>query len=98
MKKISLYILLLIPFVCMYGAKNDRDTVLLACDLHCQGCCDKIMKHIAFEKGVRDLECDLRSKTVTVIYDKRKTDTEHLLTAFARIGKPAKIIKKRNEK
>ena len=72
--------------------KSNKQTVLLNCDLHCQGCCDKIMKNIAFEKGVKDLVCDLDKKTVTVTYDTRKTDLDTLLKAFERIGKPAKLI------
>ena len=72
-------------------AKTDKQTVVLSCDLHCQGCCDKIMKNIAFEKGVKDLVCDLQGKTVTVTYDANKTDVETLLKAFAKIGKPAKV-------
>ena len=72
--------------------KNNRQTVLLRCDLHCQGCCDKIMKNIAFEKGVKDLVCDLKTKTVTLTYDTRKTDLDTLLRAFEKIGKPATIV------
>lgn len=72
--------------------KNNKQTVLLRCDLHCQGCCDKIMKNIAFEKGVKDLVCDLKTKTVTLTYDTRKTDLDTLLRAFEKIGKPATIV------
>ncbi len=71
--------------------KSNKQTVVLQCDLHCKGCCDKIMKNIAFEKGVKDLVCDLDKKTVTVTYDTRKTDLDTLLAAFARIGKPATL-------
>ena len=60
---------------------NNRQTVVLSCDLHCQGCCDKIMKNIAFEKGVKDLVCDLDTKT----------DLPTLLKAFEKIHKPAKV-------
>ena len=72
--------------------KSSKQTVLLNCDLHCQGCCDKIMKNIAFEKGVKDIVCDLDTKTVAVTFDTRKTNLDTLLAAFARIGKPAKLI------
>lgn len=72
--------------------QSNKRTVVLHCDLHCQGCCDKIMKNIAWEKGVKDLVCDLRKKTVTVTYDTRKTDLETLLKAFERIGKPATLM------
>ncbi len=72
--------------------QSNKQTVVLHCDLHCQGCCDKIMKNIAFEKGVKDLVCDLKTKTVTVTYDTRKTDLDTLLQAFSRIGKPATVV------
>lgn len=72
-------------------AKPDKQVVVLTCDLHCQGCCDKIMKNIAWEKGVKDLQCDLKTKTVTVTYDAKKTDVPTLLKAFEKIGKPAKV-------
>ena len=72
--------------------QSNKQTVVLHCDLHCQGCCDKIMKNIAFEKGVKDIVCDLPGKTVAVTYDANKTDVETLLKAFAKIGKPAKVI------
>jgi len=92
MKKIIVLILALIPFMGIYAAKTDNQTVVLSCDLHCQGCCDKIMKNIAFEKGVKDIICDLKTKTVKVTFDTRKTDVETLLKAFERIKKPATVL------
>lgn len=71
--------------------RSNRQTVVLSCDLHCQGCCNKIMKNIAFEKGVKDLVCDLKTKTVTVTFDAAKTDVPTLLKAFEKIGKPAAV-------
>ena len=76
-----------------FAAKADKQVVVLSCDLHCQGCCDKIMKNIAFEKGVKDIVCDLKTKTVTVTYDANKTDVPTLLNAFEKIGKPATVKK-----
>ena len=75
----------------MMAFAANKQKVVLSCDLHCQGCCDKIMKNIAFEKGVKDLVCDLESKTVTVTYDADKTDVSTLLNAFEKIGKPAQV-------
>jgi len=92
MKKIIVLIVALMPFIGIYAAKAERQTVVLSCDLHCQGCCDKIMKNIAFEKGVKDIICDLKSKTVTVTFDAAKTDLETLLKAFERIKKPATVL------
>jgi copper chaperone CopZ len=100
MKKILIVLMMmcLLPVNMTAVEKTDKplkkEVVVLSCDLHCQGCCDKIMKTIAWEKGVKDIVCDLKSKTVTVTYDPRKTNVETLLDAFKRIGKPAKIIER----
>lgn len=89
---VTLFVCILCSVFCTpIFAKADKQVVVLSCDLHCQGCCDKIMKNIAFEKGVKDLACDLKTKTVTVTYDANKTDLPTLLKAFDKIGKPAKV-------
>lgn len=94
MKHIFLLLTCLILSVGTLHAKNDyKETVVLSCDLHCQGCCDKIMKNIAYEKGVKDLQFDLKQKTVTLTFDKRKTDLPTLLKAFEKLGKPATVKK-----
>ena len=97
MKKSILPLLLGTFFLCtslspIFAAKADKQVVVLSCTLHCQGCCDKIMKNIAFERGVKDIVCDLKTKTVTVTYDANKTDVPALLVAFEKIGKPAKVV------
>lgn len=88
MKKILILLLALVPMAAVQ-AKPNKQTVVLYCDLHCQGCCDKIMKNIAFEKGVKDIQFDMEQQTVTVTYDANKTDVPTLQKAFAKIGKPA---------
>ncbi len=91
MRKYLLSLFVALCSVTLFAAKADKQVVVLSCDLHCQGCCDKIMKNIAFEKGVKDIVCDLKTKTVTVTYDANKTDVPTLLKAFDKIGKPAKV-------
>ena len=94
MKRFLIFLMALMPMVAVFAAKQDKQVVVLSCDLHCQGCCDKIMKNIAFEKGVKDIVCDLKTKTVTVTYDANKTDIPTLLKAFEKIGKPANVLRK----
>ncbi len=94
-KYLLIALLLLSPFIFhlspLSAAKADKQVVVLSVDLHCQACCDKIMKNIAFEKGVKDIVCDLKTKTVTVTYDANKTDVPTLLEAFKKINKPATV-------
>lgn len=73
------------------SAKADKKQVTLYVDIHCQGCIDKIMSNIAYEKGVKDIQCDLQKKTVVVTYNANKTDVPTLQKAFAKIGKPATV-------
>ena len=82
----------LLVFALNAYAKADKQTVLFSVDLHCQGCVDKIMHEIAFEKGVKDIVCSLKDKTVLVTYDANKTDIPTLQKAFARIHKPATVL------
>lgn len=91
MKRSLILLLMLISMVSLsvVYAKADKKVVVFYVDLHCQGCCDKIMQNIAFEKGVKDIVCDLHTKTVTVTYDANRTDIPTLQKAFAKIGKPA---------
>ena len=89
MKRIfSITITLLLSVWMLAG---ERQTIVFDVDMHCQGCVTKIEKNIAFERGVKDLVCDLDAKTVMVTFDPAKTDVQHLQAAFAKINKPAKV-------
>lgn len=98
MKRIILFLLAIMPmafYLSTAEAKPNKQKVVLYVDLHCQDCCNKILKNIPFDKdlknGVKDLVFDLEAKTVTVTYDANKTDVPAIQKAFAKIGKPATI-------
>ena len=96
MKRFVIFLLAIMPMAFSLStiqAKTNKQKVVLYVYLHCQDCCDKIMKNIPFDKtlkkGVKDLVFDLEAKTVTVTYDANKTDVATIQKAFAKIGKPA---------
>lgn len=100
MKRVFIFLMAILPMAFVLStaeAKPNKQTVVLYVYLHCQDCCDKIMKNIPFDKelknGVRDLVFDLEAQTVTVTYDANKTDVPALQKAFAKIGKPATTTK-----
>ncbi len=72
-------------------AKADKQTVKFYVSLHCDACVQKVMKNIAFEKGVKDIVCSVEDQTVVVTYDANKTDIPTLQKAFAAINKPATL-------
>lgn len=90
MKRIITFALSLLLSIGLW-AGNKRQTVVFDVDIYCQGCITKIEKNIAFERGVKDLVCNLDEKTVTVTYDPQKTDIRRLKEAFTKIDKPAKV-------
>ena len=96
MKRIIILLLAIMPMAFSLStaqAKPNKQMVVLYVDLHCQDCCDKILKHIPFDKdlksGVKDIVFDLKAKTATVTYDANKTDVPAIQKSFAKIGKPA---------
>lgn len=96
MKRTLLFLMVLVAST-MAFAKANKQTVVFDVNLHCQGCCDKVMKNIAYEKGVKDLRCDLEKKQVVVVFDADKTSVAQLQKAFEGIKKPATINVKATE-
>ncbi|MDR1591819.1 MAG: heavy-metal-associated domain-containing protein [Prevotellaceae bacterium] len=73
--------LLLIPF----SVSAEKKTVVLRVpQMICENCQAKIEKTLAFEKGVKDIACDLPSKEVTVVFDDAKTSVEALQNALTK--------------
>lgn len=96
MTRIIVFLLAILPMAFVLStaeAKPNKQKVVLYVYLHCQDCCDKIMKNIPFDKdlnrGVKDIEFDMEAQTVTVTYDANKTNVPALQKALAKIGKPA---------
>jgi len=76
--------------------KKDKRIETMTCwaSMDCDGCVANIKKNIAFEKGVKDLQVDLKTKLVTVKYRKDKTSPEKLEKAIKELGFKTEIIKK----
>lgn len=54
--------------------------------MHCEGCENKIKNALRFEKGVKSIDTDIPTQTVTVNYDADKTTESHLTEALAKAG------------
>ncbi|MDR0429559.1 MAG: heavy-metal-associated domain-containing protein [Tannerellaceae bacterium] len=71
-------------------AKKKKEVVNFKIEeMHCDNCIKKIEKNIAFEKGVTDLKCDLKTHTAEVTYKTDKTDLDKIVSAFKKIGMTA---------
>ena len=67
--------------------KGDKKSVVVefVTDIDCAGCAKKVTNTIPYEKGVKDVQVDVATKTVTVTYDPAKTNNETLVKAFSKI-------------
>lgn len=74
-------------------AKDIRTAVFKVEQMHCENCVKKINNNIRFEKGLKDFNTDLETKTVTITYDADKTDVEKLKEGFRKIHYEAEFVK-----
>ncbi len=86
MKKIiTLFVMLaVVAGVATAAPKAEKKIVeaVFVTDLDCDHCAQKIRDNISYEKGVKDIICDVPTKKVTVKFDASKNTVEKLLRAF----------------
>lgn len=86
MKKNLLLIVVMSLFAITASAKKETSSVTFIVPLDCENCVKKVESNIAFEKGVKGLECNIAEQTVKVSYQADKTNVEELKKGFAKIG------------
>ena len=88
-----LFVVLALATVCF--GKDIRTVVLTTLpEMHCANCEKKIKENIRFEKGVKSIKTDLKTKTVTVEYDAEKTNVQNIIKGFKKIKYEATEVKK----
>ena len=66
-------------------------------EMHCANCENRIKNNLRFEKGVKDIQTDLKTKEVTVKYDADKTTVENLIAGFEKIKYRATLVEKKDQ-
>ncbi len=92
LKLVSLIAICLFAITPAMAQRKGEKKTLFKVEMDCGSCVKKVEDNIAWEKGVTDLKCDLKTQTVEVTYKTSKTDDKKLLAAFEKIGKPATIV------
>ncbi|MCH5228142.1 MAG: heavy-metal-associated domain-containing protein [Muribaculaceae bacterium] len=57
-----------------------------------QMCEKKIKSNLRFEKGISKIETSLKDNTITITFDKEKTNPEMILQGFKKIGFNAFLV------
>ena len=64
------------------GLAKDIKTAIFTTnpEMHCESCENKIKGNLRFEKGIKSIKTDLKSKTVTIQYDADKTNVQNIIS------------------
>ena len=88
-----LFVVLALATVCF--GKDIRTVVLTTLpEMHCANCEKKIKENIRFEKGIKSIKTNLKTKTVTIEYDADKTNVQNIIKGFKKIKYEATEVKK----
>lgn len=95
MRNLIITVLLLsVPFMLTAQNKNTgNETVKFITSIDCENCVNKVMKNIPYEKGVKDVKCDLETKEVVITYQKNRNNPDQLKKAIEKLGFTAKQAK-----
>ena len=93
MKKVL--VLTAMMLTAMVSMAKDIKTVVVTTQpqMHCDNCEKKITGNLRFEKGVKQIECDIEGQRVTITYDADKTNPEAIIKSFDKFGYKAIEIK-----
>ncbi len=75
------------------GKQKPEETVKYVTSIDCENCVNKIMSNLPQEKGIRDVKCDLKTREVTVKYNKEKNNPEQIKRSIEKLGYTAKEVK-----
>ena len=94
MKKV--FILSAMMLTAMVTLAKDIKTVVVTTnpEMHCENCENKIKGNLRFEKGIKNIITDLKTKTVTIEYDADKTNVQNIIKGFEKIKYEAAEVKK----
>lgn len=66
-------------------SKSKIESVTFKTDIDCPSCEAKIMKVLPYQKGVKDVEVNIKSKSVAVKYDASKTSESTIKSALKKL-------------
>ena len=74
-------------------AKDFRTVVFKVEQMECPNCERKVKNNIKYEKGLKEFSTDVKSQTVTITYDGKKTDVKKIQALFKKFKYEAVVLK-----
>lgn len=66
--------------------QKKEETIIIKTSAVCGMCKERIENEMSFEKGVKDVSLNVKTKMLTITYKTSKTNPEKLKTAVTKIG------------
>ena len=81
--------------IALVAMAKDIKTVVVTTQpqMHCENCEKKIKGNLRFEKGVKEIQCDIEGQRVTITYDADKTNSDAIIQSFGKFGYKATEVK-----
>ena len=89
---ISLFILLFSLLSFESNAQKNKE-VIIQTSAQCEMCKEKLESNLSFEKGIKDVNLDMKTKKILISYNPKKTDLLSLKELISDIGYDADDIK-----
>lgn len=70
-------------------ARRNAETIEIKSSLICGMCEDRVMKGLAFERGVTKVQVNLKEQLITVDYRPKQTSPEKIKQAITKLGHDA---------
>ena len=74
-------------------AKDIRVVVFKVSQMHCEKCEKKVKDNMRFEKGLKDIATEVKTKMLTITYDAEKTNVKNLQAGFNKFNYEAEFVK-----
>lgn len=74
-------------------AKDIRVVVFKVSQMHCEKCEKKVKDNMRFEKGLKDIATEVKTKLVTITYDAEKTNVKNLQAGFNKFNYEVEFVK-----
>lgn len=86
MKTIKYITTMGLMFVLLSFTQKETKTIDIKTSAVCDMCKERIEREMVFEKGVKEVNVSLETKTITVTYRTDKTSPEKIRKAIAKLG------------
>ena len=88
-----LFVIITLLLSSLMAFAGDKVTEVFTLDHQMSQMCEKkIKENLRFEKGISKIDVSLKENTISISFDKDKTDTEKIIAGFKKIGFNAFLV------